>query len=158
MVRAHSASDAPSRARPSATALPSPWLEAATIATRPLSPRSIGLPAAQVRVVLGQPIVTDGTEDVEIERVLERDRAVRDIRRNSQHLALRHHHFAPLQLELERALHDVRDLLALMEMLGYHRPFGEEDLRHHGLVARDDAPRNDVAHRLFFHLVPRVVF
>src|SRR6266496_1695955 len=89
-VRAHSASRAPSLASPIATAFPRPWLEAATMATRSLSPRSIAS-APQVRVVLLEPVFTDGAEDVEIECVFERHCTVRHVGGDAQHLALTHH-------------------------------------------------------------------
>src|SRR5688572_10556374 len=102
-LRAQSASFAPSRARPSAAALPNPWLEAARMATRSLRPRSIGFPSPQIIVVFDQPIVTDGTEDVEVERVFERHRAMRHIGGDAQHLALRDHHLAAFQFKFQRA-------------------------------------------------------
>src|SRR5260370_10582605 len=86
-VRAHSASLAPSLASPIATAFPKPWLEAATMATRSLSPRSMESPP-QVSVVFLEPVFANLAEHVEIERVFERYGPVRHPRRNAQHLPL----------------------------------------------------------------------
>src|ERR1035437_7999361 len=105
-VRAHSASLAPSLARPMATAFPKPWLDAATMATRSFSPRSMGSPP-QVSVVFLKPVLADGAEDVEIERVFERHGAVRYVAGNAQHLPLSDHDFPTPDLELQRALEDV---------------------------------------------------
>src|SRR5215831_6607559 len=110
-VRAHNATFAPSRAKPSATALPSPWLPAATMATRSLRPRSIGLSAPQVRVVFFQPVVADGTEDIEIERVFKGDGAMRNVGGNAKDLALPDYDFLTFQLEFKRPFQDVSDLL-----------------------------------------------
>src|ERR1019366_2230767 len=107
-VRAHSASLAPSLASPMATALPKPWLEAATRATRCFSPRSMASPA-EVSVVFLEPVVADGAEDVEVECILERHGAVRRVRGDAQHLSLADHDHAPLDLELERAFQDIGD-------------------------------------------------
>src|SRR5262249_52224528 len=147
-VRAHIASFAPSLANPRATALPSPWLDAATIATRSLSPRSIGLAPAKVRVVFLKPVVADRAEDVEIERVFERDGAVRHVRRDAQDLARAHDHLLAFQLELQRALKDVSDLLAFVEMLRDDRALLEKHLRDHRLIARDDFTADALAHHL----------
>src|ERR1035438_5089813 len=135
-VRAHSASFAPSRARPSATALPSPVLDAATSATRSFSPRSIWL-FPQVGVVFGQPVVPDGAEDVEIEGVFQRHRGVRYVRRDAQHLAGGHHDRLAFDRKSPRAFQNVSDLFALMMVLRNHRSLGQENLGNHGLFARN---------------------
>src|ERR1035437_5375551 len=156
-VRAHSASLAPSLASPMATAFPKPWLDAATMATRSLSRRSMGSPP-QVRVFFLEPIFADGAEYVEVERLFERHGAVRHARGNAQHLPLSDYDLAAADLELQRALADVGDLFALVVVFRHDRALGEENLRHHGLVARNDLARDGVAQDLFLHLVPSVEF
>src|ERR1035437_2336110 len=130
--RAHSASLAPSLASPMATAFPKPWLDAATMATRSFSPRSMESPP-QVSVVFLEPVFADGAEYVEIECVFERHGAVRHARGNAQHLPLSDHDLPAADLELQRALEDVGDLFALVVVFRHDRALGEEDLRHHAL-------------------------
>src|ERR1017187_911184 len=140
------------RQRPAAASID---LRAAPGCTRrslmPLSP-------AQVSVVLLEPVVADGAEDVEIERVFQRHGTVRHVGGNAQHLPLAHHDFAAADLEAERALKDVGDLLALVVVFRHNRALGEKDLRHHGLVARNDLACDGGAQDLLLHLVPCVEF
>ena len=112
----------------------------------------------QVRVVLGQPIVAQGTENVEIEGVFERDRAMRHVRRNAQHLALPDHHLATFQFELQRAFQNIGDLLAFVMVFRNNRAFRQEDLGHHGLFARNDLARDGGAQNFLFHFFPNVMF
>src|ERR1035441_4799302 len=113
---------------------------------------------AQVSVVFLEPVLADGAEDVEVERVCERHGAVRHVRGNAQDLPFSDHDHAAADLELERAFENIGDLLALVVVFRHDRPLGEEDLRHHGLVARNDLARDGVAQDLFLHLVPSVEF
>src|ERR1017187_2713239 len=113
---------------------------------------------AQVSVVFLKPVFADGAEDVEVQGVFESHGAVRHVGGNSQHLTLSHDDFAAADFELERTLEDICDLLALVVVLRNNRALGEEDLRHHRLVARNDLARDGVAQHLFLHLVPRVEF
>src|SRR5436853_3747959 len=127
------------------------------MATRSFSPRSTAL-ASKISVVALEPVFANGAEDVEIERVFQSHGAVRHVGRDAQHLALAHHHLLALEFELQRPFENVRELLALMMVLRHHRSLGEENLRHHGLIAGDDLARDGLAENLFFHLVPRVEF
>src|ERR1019366_1825502 len=76
----------------------------------------------------------------------------------AQHLPLADHDLPAADLKLQRALEDVGDLLAFVVVFRHNRALGEEDLRHHGLVARNDLARDGVAQDLFLHLVPSVEF
>src|ERR1039458_2815450 len=156
-LRAQSASLAPSRASPRATALPSPSLDAATSATRSLSPRSMALPP-QIGVVFGEPVLADGAEDVEVQRVLKRHRGVRHVRRDAQNLAGGDHNSLAVNLKLQSAFQNVRNLLALVVVFRHHRALGEKDLSHHRLFAGNDFARDGGAQYFLLHVVPSVMF
>src|SRR5947207_13140340 len=91
----------------------------------------------QVGVVLLEPVLTDGAEDVEIQRVFESDSAVRHVGGNAQDLSLADYDVTAADLELERTLEDVGDLFAFVVVLRHDRALGEEDLGHHCLVTRN---------------------
>src|SRR5580698_9030424 len=114
------ASFAPSRARPSATAFPSPWLDAATSATLSFDPRSTSslseaagetgntalpffFPAPQIGIRLIHPIHPDRRKDIDVARIFQAPPPVRHVRWNQQHFALAGDHFAPFEFELQRA-------------------------------------------------------
>jgi hypothetical protein len=102
--------------------------------------------------------VANGAEDIEIERVFERDRHVRHVRRDAQHLAGGNHDGLAFEMKFERAFQNVGDLFALMMVFRHHRAFGQEDLGDHGFVAGNDLAPDGGAQNFFFHLVPGVMF
>src|ERR1051326_751084 len=114
--------------------------------------------AAQIVVVFLQPVMPDGAEDVQVERVLEGDRHVRHVGRNVQYLPFVDHNLLAADLEFERAFQNVSDLLAFVMMLRHHRALGQEDLGDHRLVAGNDLAGNRGAKDFLFHFVPNVVF
>src|ERR1035441_5319929 len=69
---------------------------------------------AQVSVVFLEPVLADGAEDVEVERVCERHGAVRHVRGNAQDLPFSDQDHPAADLELERAFENIGDLLALV--------------------------------------------
>ena len=83
---------------------------------------------------------------------------MRHVGRDTQHLPLRHHDLAALELELQRAFHNISNLLAFVTMLRHHRALGEKHLGDHGFIACYDAARDNLAHHFFLHVVPRVMF
>src|ERR1035438_8206725 len=70
-----------------------PAVETAAMAARCFSPKSRESPA-QVSVVFLEPVLADGAEDVEVERVFERHGAVRHVRGNAQDLPFSDHDHA----------------------------------------------------------------
>src|ERR1700690_1302090 len=83
--------------------------------------------AAQVGVVLFEPVVADGAEDVEIEGVFQRHGAVRHVGGNSPPLPLTGPDLPAPDFEAERALEDLSDPLALGVVFRHDCALGEEN-------------------------------
>src|SRR3954451_20721823 len=120
------------------------------------APPSAGL-AAEVRVRPVQPVLPRRGEDVDVEAVLERDGAMREIARDHQHLAGADGVDVLLVLaeeELEGAFEDVGDLLVVVAVgrdLGAGR---EVHVGEHHLVAGDQPPPQAGVEGLARHVVP----
>src|SRR5580692_10106467 len=118
-VRAQIATSQPSFASSVAMARPRPLLAAATIATRPFNPRSMGsvlflwLAGAQVGVGLVDPIFAAGGEKIDVHGVFQRFGFVRDLGGNQDDFAGVHHgSFTIVEEKFQRAGNDHRKLLA----------------------------------------------
>jgi hypothetical protein len=76
----------------------------------------LNLTPTQVGVVFVEPVMTDGRENVEVERVFKRHGPVWDVGRNQQQFAFSHDDLPALQFKLQGPVHDVSDLLAFVVM------------------------------------------
>jgi len=84
---------------------------------------------------------------------------VRQVARDHDHLAGAHGVgllAAFAEVELQRPLEDVRDLLVVVAVAGHLGALGEVDVREHHLVAGDQAPPEPVLEVLGGHVVPAV--
>ena len=107
-----------------------PSLDAATMTLRFFNPRSTwpSLPyllciLPQIGIVFIDPILARRIEDVQVYRVLERDRLVRHMGRNAQHFPGRDSDFPVVDEEMQCAFKNVRDLLIVMTVQWHLAPF-----------------------------------
>src|SRR5262249_4261265 len=117
---------------------------------------SLALLPVEIRVGVIEPVLADGREQIQLERVVERLRLVLNPRRNVQDLAFADGDFLARDQELERPLQDVRDLLALVVVHGDDGALLQVDLGHHLALAGDDLPRDHLGDLLERELVPAV--
>src|ERR1035437_843313 len=116
--------------------------------------------ATQVRVAAVEPVLARRREDVDVERVLERHRGVRQIRGYVQHLAggdvdlLR---LVVAEAEAQHAFEDVGDLLVVVRVLRDDRALCEIHVRDHHRVAGDEPAPDFRAQLLARHVFPAVV-
>src|SRR2546427_1490816 len=134
------ATAAPPAASARAAALPRPWLAAQTSAI--VISFSRGRSSMKVIVCMIQPVLPDRAEQIELERVLQRFGLMLDPRRNVQHFALAHRDFLAADQELERALQDVRHLLALVRVHRHQAAALQIDLREHLALAGHELARH----------------
>src|SRR5205823_2603092 len=105
------------------------------------------------------PVLARRTEDVDIERVLERFGFVRHIGWYVQHFAGSDHELLRAVLadpEAQRALEYVRYLLVVMRMFRDDAAFLQVHVRKHDSVARNQAPVERLGYFLAWHVVPAV--
>jgi hypothetical protein len=112
-----------------------------------------------VEVAVGavEPVLPRRVEDVHVQRVLERERLVRNVGRDVQHLAGAHDHLLrPVRTdpELERAFEDVGELLVVVRVLRHERVLLQVDVREHHPVPRDEPPRDHVGDALLREVLP----
>src|ERR1019366_80665 len=112
---------------PPATALPKPSLDAAASATRSLGPRSMAL-FPQIGVVFGEPVLADGAEDVEVQRILKRHRGVRHVRRDAQDLSGGDRNSLAVNLKRQTPSKNESDLLLFVVVSRPPRALGKKDL------------------------------
>src|SRR5207237_5245586 len=107
------------------------------------APRALWLPAPEVGVLSLDPVCAGRAENVEVVDVLARDRIVRDIRRDDQHLAgMEVVYFAEVltEPEAQRALDDVRELLGRVHVERHDRSLLAPDLGKHRFLSIEQAP------------------
>src|SRR5467141_1445788 len=92
-----------------------------------------------VRVI--EPILPNRAEHIELEGVLEGFSLMLDPRRDVQHFAFPDGHLFTADEKLQRALQDVRHLLALVRMHRYEAAALQVDLREHFPSAGDEFAR-----------------
>src|SRR5687768_13104196 len=135
--RAHKISDVPSDASSSATASPSPWLEAATSAVFPAKPRSIELFLSQIIVRLIQPVLSRRAEYVHVQGIFQSFRLVKHIRRDHKHLAGPNGNFLGTVFadpEMQGSLQHIGELLIVMRVLGHDTTLFQINVRQHHSV------------------------
>src|SRR5438093_7134524 len=112
---------------------------------------------AQVRVGAVDPVVAPRTERVRFIGVFERDRRVRNVRRDHDDLTRAHVVRLSRRAEdqAQGAGQDLSDLLRLMDVFGDLGPLGQPDLRDHRALAVAVAPLpRAAAERLGLQIVP----
>src|SRR5579864_1087554 len=149
-VRAQIATWQPSLANSSATARPNPLLAAATIATRPLNPRSMRLflfcSLAKVGIVAANPLFASRRKEIDVHSVFQRHRFVRHMCRDNQNFAGADcRRFTAIKIKLQRARQDHCVLLAAMGMARYERAARKQNPRERPVFAAYHLPRNDFA-------------
>src|SRR5271156_5810631 len=119
------ATSQPSVANSVAMARPSPLLAAATMATRPFSPRSMRSVLFQLEIVAEivvrfvDPVFTAGREEINVHGVFQGFGFVRDVGGNQKHFAgVDYSGFAIVEEKLQRAGDDERKLFAAVGVGG----------------------------------------
>src|ERR1700688_547400 len=116
--------------------------------------------APQVGVGAGQPVFARRTEDVHVERVLERQSAVRHMRGNDDDLT-RPRSDLPLAIrtepEVQRALEYVGELLVVVRVLRDIVTFLQVHMRNHHAFAGNEAPGDRALEWLLWDLVPAMM-
>src|SRR5580693_4458496 len=141
-VRAQMATSQPSFASSAAMARPSPLLAAATIATRPFSPRSMSSVLFQLRVVAKvvvcfvDPIFAAGREEVNVHGVFQGFGFVWNVGGNQEHFAgVDYRGFAVVEEKFQRAGADEGKLFAAMRVARHDAAFCDEDAGERGVFA-----------------------
>jgi len=70
--------------------------------------------APKIRIIPIDPILPRRIEDIQVHRILQRIRLMRNIRGNAQHLTRMNHNALTRDQKLQRALQNVSDLLVVM--------------------------------------------
>src|SRR5262249_21596740 len=112
-----------------------------------LLPPEVGIGAVE-------PVLSNRAEDVDVERVLERDGAMRYVRRYDDDFTGPEHQLFAADREAERAVDDIADLLRDVGMLGHDGVLLEMDLRDHFVSARNPLARDLVGDGFPLHVVP----
>src|SRR5580700_8334277 len=159
-VRAQIATSHPSFANSSAAARPNPLLAAATIATRPFSPRSMNSvlcsAAAQIRVVFANPIFSARRKEIYVHGIFQSLCFVRHIRGNQNDFARAHDRFpAIVEIEFQRARKNHRKLLAAMRMSRHDPSSRDKNPRQRGILAVQHLARDVRAQVFLFNLFKR---
>src|SRR5271156_357609 len=143
------ATSQPSWASSVAMARPSPLLAAATIATRPFSPRSmrsvlfLRLAGAQIGVGLVDPVFAARGEEIDVHGIFQGFGLVRDVRGDDEDFAgVDGCGFAIVEEKFERAGKDERKLLAAVRMARDDAAFSDENAGERGVFAAHHLARN----------------
>src|SRR4029079_14614248 len=101
-----------------------------------------------------QPILSNRTEDIELECVFQRLRLVFDPRGNMENFPLANRDLLTGDEKLESALQDVGHLLALMRVHRHETAALQIDLRDHFALTAHDLAREHFGHLFERNLVP----
>src|SRR5271156_4309734 len=141
-VRAQIATSQPSVANSVAMARPRPLLAAATMATRPFSPRSMRSVLFQLEIVAEivvrfvDPVFTAGREEINVHGVFQGFGFVRDVGGYQEHFAGVHHRgFAVVEEKLQRAGDDEGKLFAAVGVARDDAAFCDENAGEGGVFA-----------------------
>jgi hypothetical protein len=105
-------------------------------------------------ILASEPVRANRAEDVEIERVFERHGPMWDIGWNVEHFPFAHDNLLSFQLEFQRALENVRNLLALVVMHRHYGVFAKKHLGDHRFFAGNDFPGDGLTQDFSRDLVP----
>src|SRR5437773_8156368 len=86
------------------------------------------LTAVKISVRVIKPVLTNGAENIDVERILESQGFVRDVGRYYEHLTSPQNHFLAAHPEFQSSFDNVADLFAYMRVLRNQRVLFEVDL------------------------------
>src|SRR5829696_3598072 len=110
--------------------------------------------ALKIRVGMIEPILPDGAEQIELERVVERLRLMLHPGRDVKDFALANRDLLAVDQELEGALQHVGHLLALVGVHRHERTLLEVDLREHLPLPGDDLAGDHFRHFFQRYFIP----
>ncbi len=94
----------------------------------------------QIGIVFVDPILTGWIEDVQVDRILKRDRFMRHVGWNAEHFPRGDREFPVVDVEVQGAFEDIGDLLIVMAMQGHPGALLQQDARGHHIGAHDHLP------------------
>src|ERR1700730_12093446 len=152
---------APAGATFSAAPRGMPSLAAATMTFRFFNPRSNAAPfplrlrfLPQVSIIFIDPILTGRIKDVQVDRVLQRNRLMRHVGWNAQHFPSRDREFPVVDVEVQGAFENIGDLLIVMAVQRHPGALLQQDARGHYVGAHNHLPSYLRAQVFYLDVIP----